>query len=1440
MGTLNVSTTTDKECDIQDLCELLHLDVLALQETQRVFDSPPFNIAGYYVMELRPPLLSTGMRGCAVLVKRGLQCYILSGSTNNIIWVKIAQNGVHIIICAVYIPTEGADLRENQLNQLAKALHNRLRKYPNDPLIVLGDFNHTPAQLKTFLETNDIPLDILPLEGVAETFQAGTVIDYILVNPSSTLKKTACVAHHQKEMIISDHYIVTTVLKQQRTRASKAIEKVQRHRLLHGFQKVARSPIFDAGRNPELEGRKSEDAVQQFVKALWELLKRKHFVAALKPKKRGLHLNGHESRVIRKKNRILADRREERKTGIRRNLTLKEMEDETKLIRLARSIVRKHRLDEDVNFSKKCCQLLMRKRMKDFWVVANNRIDAEAKRILCASGRVTGMLKDEEGNVITDETLLCEKWAAYFEKLYCAGDGHSQNATYWADKAVNKPKGEVEYDKEVWDADISAQEVIYAIHAMKNGKSAGNDNIPVEVYKAIVRDARKEGGGVELFHRLVDAVNTLFNGFIPSSMMISVVVPIFKKGDSGDPANYRGISLMNVLLKIVCSVVAQRLQNTLDGQLTDAQAGFRPGMQCAGHVLALIEIIQRWKFDRNEAYNPAQAVQSVESVQSERGVDEQTQRRMDEQTQRSADEQRMREVDPSIAFEMDLLFNRLMESMSESEKEKYKKGPYACFIDFQKAYDTVPHQALLHKLRAYGITGRVYHFIETLYSHSTMQVRINGVYSREFPLQRGLRQGCPLSPILFSLFINDILPEAPCRPDRWWPKVDCLLYADDVCLFAPSELQLRSLMAQVSEWADTWEMTIGQSKCGVMKFTPKGKEELERRIRATGEKWLLQGKEISPVEEYKYLGLVITQDLNLRRMVEARVQVAKTKLNFMARFLTNFCIPAPIRVHVLKAVFMPLLSYGAEVWAVSRENEGLVESILYRAMSYIIQSYSKLKMGKYVAYLELDIVPLHMQLMKKRLSVAYKGKEMSAVLAHLMSTEPFFSTTQTPILKTIRTQGNTLWTKKLSKDSEYKDNFNRLQFTLRNVFCNSNSAEGYYFSRYCANEQQLDMIWPGLWRDAKSEMEKASSCTLYLKEGLLWRRSFMDMWYVNPQLGRGFQQLLQIRTHMWEIVRAVKVAKGKRGREDVCPCCREKVKETPYHHIAECSAFESERRFMIRTLLHSRGTINDIWDTLELVLGKIRPNTESSDEVLLDSVFTPRNKRIATEFALPGLTSEMQRAALINACQRADSTTTRWNVIPDMKKNAARMANQEAARLLREDATETANQGATRTANQGATRTANKPVTVSVSFQPPPIPRTSHQPSSLDEKQEDDLLLDYQISLEGAYVLAVYLNSTYQKRQKLISEYEASLAPSPVCFTTTRPPYKGPFSSSTRMAIREFHPHLISALPFELPSKGIDVSKSIAMDSACMPMIHTLPVAMHRKRRENEYYLRRE
>ena len=67
------------------------------------------------------------------------------------------------------------------------------------------------------------------------------------------------------------------------------------------------------------------------------------------------------------------------------------------------------------------------------------------------------------------------------------------------------------------------------------------------------------------------------------------------------------------------------------------------------------------------------------------------------------------------------------------------------------------HMILLYKLRVYGIVWKTYEFIRTLYASSKIKVRVEDVYSSPVPLERGLRQGYPFSPILFSIFINDIL-----------------------------------------------------------------------------------------------------------------------------------------------------------------------------------------------------------------------------------------------------------------------------------------------------------------------------------------------------------------------------------------------------------------------------------------------------------------------------------------------------------------------------------------------------------------------------------------------------------------------------------------------------------------------------------------------------------
>ncbi|KAH6565067.1 hypothetical protein BASA62_007525 [Batrachochytrium salamandrivorans] len=82
---------------------------------------------------------------------------------------------------------------------------------------------------------------------------------------------------------------------------------------------------------------------------------------------------------------------------------------------------------------------------------------------------------------------------------------------------------------------------------------------------------------------------------------------------------------------------------------------------------------------------------------------------------------------------------------------------HVLFIDIRKAFDTVPVGALLWKLQNMGFPRRTLAFLKALYTSSSARARAGSLLSDPFPVQRGVRQGCPLSGLLFNLFINDIL-----------------------------------------------------------------------------------------------------------------------------------------------------------------------------------------------------------------------------------------------------------------------------------------------------------------------------------------------------------------------------------------------------------------------------------------------------------------------------------------------------------------------------------------------------------------------------------------------------------------------------------------------------------------------------------------------------------
>jgi len=97
----------------------------------------------------------------------------------------------------------------------------------------------------------------------------------------------------------------------------------------------------------------------------------------------------------------------------------------------------------------------------------------------------------------------------------------------------------------------------------------------------------------------------------------------------------------------------------------------------------------------------------------------------------------------------------VLRTLVECSREN-RKPLYTCFVDFQKAYDTVPRERMWCKLQRLGVNGRMLSAVKALYAQVIMQVQGDSGETESFQSYVGLKQGCPLSPLLFGLYIDDL------------------------------------------------------------------------------------------------------------------------------------------------------------------------------------------------------------------------------------------------------------------------------------------------------------------------------------------------------------------------------------------------------------------------------------------------------------------------------------------------------------------------------------------------------------------------------------------------------------------------------------------------------------------------------------------------------------
>ena len=193
-----------------------------------------------------------------------------------------------------------------------------------------------------------------------------------------------------------------------------------------------------------------------------------------------------------------------------------------------------------------------------------------------------GRTKPKSANGIT-----LTQWYDHFKAVY-SGNALSDISSHCDPVTTinDVPNFDLTNDTEL-DSEITEEEVLRGINNLKNGKSAGPDDVSCEMIKNSLAKSSKF---------LKSLLNHIFtNCVFPTAWSKSIIVPIFKKGDAESVDNYRGIALTSVISKVYTYILNKRLTKWCDDNLilSEEQAGFRRNYSTTDHVFTLHSIIQR-------------------------------------------------------------------------------------------------------------------------------------------------------------------------------------------------------------------------------------------------------------------------------------------------------------------------------------------------------------------------------------------------------------------------------------------------------------------------------------------------------------------------------------------------------------------------------------------------------------------------------------------------------------------------------------------------------------------------------------------------------------------------------------------------------------------------------------------------------------------------------
>lgn len=344
-------------------------------------------------------------------------------------------------------------------------------------------------------------------------------------------------------------------------------------------------------------------------------------------------------------------------------------------------------------------------------------------------------------------------------------------------------------------------------------------------------------------------------GHFPSAWKFANVVPIFKKDNRQLKGNYRPVSLLTSLSKIIEKIVFIRLYNFLleIHFFSPFQSGFRPG--------------------------------------------------------------------DSTVNQLVLIVHKIYEALEQGKEVRM------VYLDMSKAFDRVWHKGLLFKLESLGVRDPLLSWIRSYLTNRKQRVVIDGQSSNWREMEAGVPQGSVLGPLLFLVYINDIVANLQCN---------CFLYADDTSLFdivddpQCTAVRLNDDLESIRKWTRDWFVTINAGKTESMIFSVK-------RHKPQHSSLYYNNEVIKTVSNHKHLGVTLSSNLSWRAHILNIHEKASKRLNLLKglKFKINRDTLAKLYICLIR----PVMEYADVVWdGCSESISDLLESVQYESARVVTGS----------------------------------------------------------------------------------------------------------------------------------------------------------------------------------------------------------------------------------------------------------------------------------------------------------------------------------------------------------------------------------------------------------------------------------------------------------------------------------------------------------------------